>query len=349
MSSMVVQSKLGQELLQSAVTFAHLREQIEGHSLYRRHSAGEMIYGQEGYAELEQLISSSDDVVEKLRKMNIGVQPPMTKDGLKWLKRSYEQSQLPTADQTSPVVFSSTGARNVFVDDKELVFENIVCYDAAGAETERYPSLRVMRNAYHGADGKMLFFKPYDAIVHAESQGDFNPSSQLTMALIIAAYRGRQNFDINAFLEQYKDKGNGSGYHVLNTVTRWQGEQARLIHYPLISDFPQGNHRTVQINQARQRRAVDFTVDNTFADKLISTVPAQSEFKRFLSTWYGLPDLGIVVEIGNHFSEPAKAWVLSNPTSANYTSGAWLGCYGGRFDCNSYSYLSSAGAFRGVR
>ncbi len=256
----------------------------------------------------------------------------------------------PAQDPIPPIrTHGPTSQVQVRVDGDHLVFENVVCYDANGAETERYPSLRVMRNVYHSADGEMLFFKPYEAIVHAESQGDFNPSSSLAMALIIAAYRGRQNPDVNAFFQQYFDRGNGNGYHVLNTITQWQGGQARLIHYPHAADFPEDNRGTSLINQARQRRGVDFAIDNTFGDQLISAVTAQSEFKRFLSNWYGLPDLGIVVEIGNDFSKPAKAWAPSNPATANYTSGAWLGCGDSHCNCVSCSDLVRAGAFRGVR
>ncbi|MBI4152457.1 hypothetical protein HY495_01990 [Candidatus Woesearchaeota archaeon] len=257
-----------------------------------------------------------------------------------------EADSLPNIPPNIIPPFSTVQVR---VDEDDLIFENIVCYDADGAETERYPQLRVMRDVYRYENRDIVFLNPYDAIVYAQEEGDFNPSSSLTVALLIAAYRGRQNADVNAFLEQYKDKGNGNGYHVLNTITQWQRGQARLIQYPHLADFPEVNRGTAQVNHSRPRRVMEFAVDNSFGDKLVSEVPAQSQFGGFLRNWYGLPDLGIIVEIGGHFSKPAKALVPNNPTTANYTSGAWLGCNNDHFNCYSGLSLDGNCAFRGVR
>ncbi len=235
-------------------------------------------------------------------------------------------------------------------DENFLVFENIVCYDAVGNVTEQYPSLRVRKQVYRDSKDRIISKTPYKAIVHAEEQGDFNPCSALTTALLVAAYRGRQNAGVNTFLEQYKDKGNGNGYHLLNTITQWQRGQARLIHYPHLTDFPEANRGTTVINQSRQHRSLEFAVDTSFGDKLVGEVSSSSQFAQFLRSWYGLPDLGIVVEIGNRFSKPAKALVANNPTTANYTSGAWLGCYYGYFfDSDSFNGFDYSDAFRGVR
>ncbi len=267
--------------------------------------------------------------------------------------RQLVATRKPATEPLPPkIVAGPLSSVQVRVDGDHLVFENIVCHDADGAPTEQYPSLRVMRNVYRDANGKMTFMKPYEAIVHAQEQGDFNPSSQLATALVIAAYRGRrgrQNADVNAFLEQYKEKGNSNGYHVLNTITQWQGTQARLIHYPHLADFPEANRGTRTINLSRPHRVAEFPVDTSFGDKLVSEVSAQSQFGRYLRNWYGQPELGIIVEIGDHFSKPAKAWVPNNPTTANYTSGAWLRCSNNHFGCDSYYVLYYTNAFRGVR
>ncbi len=270
--------------------------------------------------------------------------------------------QIPTPEKVEQQIEESREQRRVLLpgptstvqirdfDEDYLVFENIKCYDADGRVTEQYPSLRVRKQVYHYNKGGIIYRRPYQAIIHAEKQGDFNPCSALTTALLVAAFRGQEKSYANDFLEQYRNKDNGDGYHALNTIT-WQRDTGHLIHYPQHADFPRGSRGMKQINQARQRRVVDFTVDNSFGDRLVSDVPPMSEFEKYLKNLYGLPDLGIVVEIGNRFSKPAKVWFLYNPATANYTSGAWLGSGSNSncFNCDSYLNLNYASAFRGVR
>ncbi len=258
------------------------------------------------------------------------------------IKESRAPRRVPLPGPTSPVQIRD-------FDKNYLVFENIVCYDAVGKETERYPQLRVRRNVYRGEDEKIISLKPYEAIVHAEEQGDFNPSSALTTALLVAAFRGREKSYANDFLEQYRGKYSGDGWHVVNTITQWQCGTGHLIHYPQQADFPRESHVRKQINQARPRQVIDFTVDESFGNRLVSDVPAQSEFGKYLKNWCGLPDLGIVMEIGRHFSTSVKAEVPSNPSAVNYTAGAWLGCTHIYFCCSSYENYFSNHTFRGVK
>jgi len=226
-----------------------------------------------------------------------------------------------------------------------LELHGIECVDADGNVFEQYDTVYVPKDIFRGADGKQLNFTSYAAAVHCEQNGLFLPSFALSCNIVAALYAARSNPDIERVLQQYKDKGNGTGWHGQNTVIDYGAEQ--VIHYPTAADFG----KNYAVNGSLSHTALGFA-KSKLQDSLLETALHDADHARFACQLTGLRDPSVLVEVGTYFGQPAKLWFpWSGKKGVNYSDkrAAWLGGLYNLFSINSDNYLGSNDAARGVR
>ncbi|MBI5798022.1 hypothetical protein HZA98_03920 [Candidatus Woesearchaeota archaeon] len=205
--------------------------------------------------------------------------------------------------------------------------------------------LQVARDIFRAADGKQTSKTPYNHVVYAEQQGLFIPSFALSCNILAALFKGKDNPDAKAVLDQYKDKGNGDGWHAQNTLINYMNSE--IIHYPSAADF----NATNPINLQQNRIVLPFD-KSVLEDALLKDALKTSSFADYVQKLTGLDDPSILVDIGKYFGRPAKVWFPwtgKNGVSFKEKRVAWLGCGTGSLDLGSYDDLSSNSAARGVR
>ncbi len=229
--------------------------------------------------------------------------------------------------------------------DDFLVLQNITCIDANGTIFEHYDELKVAKDIFRDAKKKQVDFTPYAAAVHCEQNGLFLPSFALTCNIVAALYQNRTDAKVKKVLDQYKDKGNGNGWHAQNTIINYDTQQ--VIHYPNAADF--GN--TTAVNTARQKFIGTFT-KAALEDSLLENVLQNTAHLQYVKQLTGLAHPQDLVEIGTYFGKPAKLWFpWSGKKGAAQTGtwAAWFGCYSTSLDLNGYDDLGDSNAVRGVR
>ena len=226
-----------------------------------------------------------------------------------------------------------------------LKLENLLCVDADGNEFEKYGELYVRKYIFRDDQRQQLNFTPYNAAVYCEQNGLFLPSFALSCNILQALFQQRSNPEIKAVLDQYKDQGNGAGYHAQNSIVDFAQQQ--VIHYPTAADFEVGNI----INTARQRRTGNFD-KSALQDELLDVALGNPAVTRYVQQSTGLRNPCILVEIGDYFGRPAKLWFpWIGPNGAGFTGkrAVWLGCNLVNFYLYAYNVLNSSYAVRGVR
>ena len=215
-----------------------------------------------------------------------------------------------------------------------LVLENISCVDADGNVFERYDHLEVGNDIFRNSDGSQVSFTPYQAIAHCEEQGSFLPSFALTCNILAALYAHPNDAEARRILMQYRDKGNGYGWHAQNTVIDWN--RRMIVHHPYDKDFPSyGGNKNV--NQGRAQKAFSF-IPEGFGNITLEDALKREHFARYIRNLTGLRDPAVLVEIGKFFGKPARVRVPNNPEQATYTAATWLGCDYYYFDlCGNYN------------
>jgi len=224
------------------------------------------------------------------------------------------------------------------MEDDYLVFENVRPVDADGNVIESYDRLLVARDIEREG-GRQRDFTPYRAALSFEKEDSFSPSFALTCNLLAAAWRQNDEEAVRSFLLQYKDKGNGDGWHAQNSVIDWR--RGEIVHYPDARDFAE----VKPVNEQRKRRALGFTKEG-LRDCLLEEGLKDSHMRRYVRQLTGLEDPSILVDIGNYFHKPARVWVSG---SKDAVRAAWLGCGSDNFDLDGDFSLSYSGATRRVR
>ena len=225
-----------------------------------------------------------------------------------------------------------------------LVLQDISCCDADGNVFENYSRLHVAKDIFRNDKGEQLRKSLYGHAVFAEEQGLFLPSFALTCNILEALYQGKSDPEVDKVLMQYKDNGNGPGWHVQNTVVDWKKRQ--IVHYPVDNDFPEhGGNKN--INNGGSRTSLGFKVKG-FGYMLLKDALKKKEFRRYVMNLTGLKNPEILIEIGDYFGKPAKVWVPDNPEKVSYTSAAWLGCGINYFYIDADGNLGSSNASREV-
>lgn len=234
-------------------------------------------------------------------------------------------------------------------DEKHLLVEGVSSVDADGKVVGSYDRLLVMKDVFRDKDGNIQFFTPYQAIKRCEQEGYFLPPTNLTVPLAAALFQHRSIPEANKVLLQYKDKGNGNGWHAQNSVIDCKNQ--KMIHYPKNTDFSV-HGGTDTINQSA-RIALPFSrvekkwlaknkqLESTTLEKGLQN-PLTAKFAKQVT---GLVDPSIVVEIGNYFQKPAYLWI----SSSTETWAAWFGCGSDNLSLDGGNNLDSDSAARGVR
>ena len=235
--------------------------------------------------------------------------------------------------------------KNPIISDGEYItLENMACVDADGNVFESYERLDVARDIFRSGNAQVSR-TPYTHAVHCKEMGLFLPSFALTCNIVARLYERRSDAKIERVLQQYKDKGNGFGWHAQNTIIDFGS--SKVIHYPSGSDFNQKD----PINSSQPRTILPFVKDS-LEDALLKDALRDASSRRFLQQLTGLHEPEILIEIGKYFGKPAKVWFPWNGKAGKgfkEKRAAWFGCDGTFFDLDAGIFLSIAYTARGVR
>lgn len=187
----------------------------------------------------------------------------------------------------------------LYVKRNRIILEDISCTDADGKVFEHHPTISFAKDVFKNGKGTEFAFETYEAAVHCEKQGLFNPSMALHCNFLEALYHRRADSAIEAVLRQYCNGKNPRAIingcpHKANTVVNW-GQQ-KVIHYPIDSDFPDlANPRGV--NTSRSRVELPFERTGFEKDQPLVEALAVPNSARYLKDLTGLADLSILEEI----------------------------------------------------
>ena len=218
--------------------------------------------------------------------------------------------------------------------DDYLVLENLQCFDAEGRITESYPQVFV-RKSVEKEGGKILVRTPSDCVAYCSEHGLILPSFALTFAIVQRLFESKSDPACLEVLMQYKNKGDGNGWHTTNTIVNWKNR--RIIHYPR----ELGHSTLSQVEHS-------FEVKD-FGNFKLSQALKNNQFRNYLINLTGLRTPESLLELGNLFKKSVMAWVPNNPKEANYTSGAWFGCNVNYLYLDCFDVLTDNDGFRGVR
>ena len=235
-------------------------------------------------------------------------------------------------------------SRISFSEGDFLTLEDLSCVDADGNVFESYDRLDVRKDIFR-SDGKQVSRTPYAHAVHCEEMGLFLPSSALTCNIVARLYEGKSDAHVEKVLQQYKDKGNGNGWHAQNTIIDFGS--SKVIHYPSASDFS----GVTAVNASQSRVVLPFVKDS-LEDALLKDALHDASSRRFLQQLTGLENPEVLIPIGEYFSPPAKVWFPWNGKAGKgfkEKRAAWFGCDHTFFLLSLNSGLSVAVAARGVR
>ena len=235
-------------------------------------------------------------------------------------------------------------SRVSFSEGDFLTLENISCVDAEGNIFERYDRLDVARDIFRSGNAQ-VDRTPYNHAVHCEKNGLFLPSFALTCNIVARLYERRSDAEIERVLQQYKDKGNGAGWHTQNTIIDFGS--SKVIHYPSRSDFNQKD----PINSSQPRTILPFVKDS-LEDALLKDALRDVSTRGYVQQLTGLENPEVLIPIGEYFSHPAKVWFPWNGKAGKgfkETRSAWFGCFVTSFDLFANDFLLNTFAARGVR
>ena len=236
--------------------------------------------------------------------------------------------------QAAPAIAEITG--------DYILLKNILCVDADGVAREQHQTLRVRKDIERNPDGSIMILKPYDAEAHLEQKGRHLPSFPLSCNIVLAFYRERADREIAKALQQYKNKGNGNGWHCQGSLVAWG--RGAIINYPNDADFPSHGGNS-GINAGRRYELLferEGLKDMPVADVIKGN---NKNMKRFVQQFSCIPKLEEFLELGQHLGKIPYVWV----SSSNKTRAAWLGCGGDGFNLDANYDLYYDIAARGVR
>jgi len=251
--------------------------------------------------------------------------------------------RLPSPKKTEPKN-PEPPSRISFSEGDFLTLEDLSCVDADGNVFESYDRLDVRKDIFRSGNAQVSR-TPYAHAVHCEEMGLFLPSSALTCNIVARLYEGKSDAHVEKVLQQYKDKGNGFGWHAQNTIIAYGSSE--VIHYPSASDFS----GVTAVNASQSRVVLPFVKDS-LEDALLKNALHDASTRRYVQQLTGLHEPEILIEIGKYFGKPAKVWFPWNGKagkSFKETRAAWFGCSDADLYLGANLNLSSTGAARGVR
>src|SRR3989338_4019671 len=235
-------------------------------------------------------------------------------------------------------------SRISFSEGDFLTLEDLSCVDADGNVFESYDRLDVRKDIFR-SDGKQVSRTPYAHAVHCEEMGLFLPSSALTCNIVARLYEGKSDAHVEKVLQQYKDKGNGFGWHAQNTIIAYGSSE--VIHYPYASDFS----GVTAVNASQSRVVLPFVKDS-LEDALLKNALHDASTRRYVQQLTGLHEPEILIEIGKYFGKPAKVWFPWNGKAGKgfkEKRAAWFGGFVTGFDLGAVSFLGRVSSAGGVR
>ena len=235
-------------------------------------------------------------------------------------------------------------SRISFSEGDFLTLEDLSCVDADGNVFESYDRLDVRKDIFRSGNAQVSR-TPYAHAVHCEEMGLFLPSFALTCNIVARLYERRSDAEIERVLQQYKDKGNGAGWHTQNTIIDFGS--SKVIHYPSRSDFNQKD----PINSSQPRTILPFVKDS-LEDALLKDALRDVSTRGYVQQLTGLENPEVLIPIGEYFSHPAKVWFPWNGKAGKgfkEKRAAWFGCDGTFFNLGADFDLVMAIAARGVR
>lgn len=276
-------------------------------------------------------------------------------------------SQKPDIKNPAPTIDAAVASPLVTISNAGnfLQLGNISCVDADGKVFEQYSALAVRKDIFRNGQDP-INFTPYQAVVHCQGQG-FLPSMALSCNIVAALFQlgvrlesggtyTTINPEVRKVLDQYKDNGNGKGWHIQNTVIDYHRQ--KIVHYPYDVDFP-AHGGTNNINSSHPRTELPFQkvsgmwpVKKTLENMLLEEGLNHPLVSKFLKQFTGLADPSVLIKIGQYFQKPAMVWFPTNPVKAEdctETRAAWFGCYSDDLNLGGNLNLDDRGAGRGVR
>ena len=218
--------------------------------------------------------------------------------------------------------------------------------DADGNVVEHYDKLRINTDVEKDKKGQILFFTAYKGAEHLEQKGMHNMSLALHCNFLGYLLQNKDNAELMKVLDKYRDKGNGNGGHMANTIFAYGGE--KVIHNPYDADFP-SNGGNSNINAGRRKELA-------FSKKGLKSMPLEQALKdaaasRFVRQATCMEHPEQLVQIGKDvFKQEAYLWVPNGDASkCNETRAAWLGCGNDYFFLDADIDLGNNNAARGVR
>ncbi|MBN1793234.1 hypothetical protein JW826_06135, partial [Candidatus Woesearchaeota archaeon] len=230
---------------------------------------------------------------------------------------------LRTSTTPAPASRTPPGETTILNLDNFLKLENVKCTDSKGKVFEHYDALFVRKDIERDSNNpdnktNQVNFTPYNATAHFESKGLFLPSFALSCNILAALYANKSDPEVAQVLMQYKNKGNGTGYHAQNTMVDWGAK--KIIHYPNKDDYTSAGGNQV-INSQKVRTPLAF--DNSgFSNATLEAALRNPNYREFIQNLSGMQNPDLLVEIGVHFVKPAYSWI----SSSNEKRAAWLGC-----------------------
>src|SRR3989344_2443178 len=218
--------------------------------------------------------------------------------------------RLPSLKKTEPKN-PEPPSRISFSEGDFLTLEDLSCVDAEGNIFESYDRLDVRKDIFRSGNAQ-VDRTPYAHAVHCEEMGLFLPSFALTCNIVARLYEGKSDAHVEKVLQQYKDKGNGLGWHAQNTIIAY----------------------------------------GSLEDALLKDALRDASSRRFLQQLTGLHEPEILIEIGKYFGKPAKVWFAWNGKAGKgfkEKRAAWFGCGVTFFDLSANYILINTFAARGVR
>src|SRR3989339_349300 len=251
--------------------------------------------------------------------------------------------RLPSLKKTEPKN-PEPPSRISFSEGDFLTLEDLSCVDAEGNIFESYDRLDVRKDIFRSGNAQ-VDRTPYAHAVHCEEMGLFLPSFALTCNIVARLYEGKSDAHVEKVLQQYKDKGNGLGWHAQNTIIAYGSSE--VIHYPSARDFSQ----STAVNGSQGHVALSFVKDS-LEDALLKDALRDVSTRGYVQQLTGLENPEVLIPIGEYFSHPAKVWFPWNGKAGKgfkEKRAAWFGCDGTFFNLGADFDLVMAIAARGVR
>lgn len=216
--------------------------------------------------------------------------------------------------------------------DEGFIFTGLQCIDADGYAFEAYDKLLVDRDVVRKQDESPRRFTVYQGAQHFEEQNKQLPSSALQCNYLVAALKNlKKTPALEQLLQQYRRDEHTDGWfswHTANTLAVYDGDIAKIIHYPHDSDFPSYGGKS-KINDGK-RHVLEFPLVDVSGTQLRTTGLNNTNLdnlflRRAVAQYTGLgEDPKAILSLARHLRLIPQLWVPRDVTKAD-TRAAFVG------------------------